>query len=85
MNDSPDSRPPLMVAMEWISRLTTIAVEMVIPGLIGYWIDPKLGTKPVCLILGTIAGFSLGIWHLVQLANAAQRPKDGNKPPERMK
>lgn len=69
MNSSPDRRSPLALAMGWVSRITTISLEMVLPALLGYWADQWLGTKVLFLVLGVIAGFSLGMWDLVKLAS----------------
>ncbi len=67
MNRSPDDRPPIVVALEWTTRLTTIALEMALPGAGGFWLDQWLGTKALFLVLGVIVGFVLGMWHLVLL------------------
>lgn len=48
--------------------MTSIALEMVIPGLIGLWIDRTLGTVMVFLVGGVIFGMTAGIIHLVQFA-----------------
>jgi len=67
-----DSRPPLLVAQEWLTQITTVVLEMVLPGLAGEWLDRRWGTKFL-----TLAGFALGltvaIWHLI----AMTRPKPG--------
>lgn len=67
MDNPPDGRSPYALAMEWVSRITSISIEMVLPGAIGYWIDIKLGTKPFFLIIGSILGFVGGMWHLIKL------------------
>jgi F0F1-type ATP synthase assembly protein I len=89
VSDSRDTRPPFAVAMEWTSRITTIAAEMALPGLIGYWIDQKLGTDkmsiPLFVVVGVTAGFSLGIWHLVRLANPSRRNARGQDDSEQTK
>jgi len=41
--------------------VTTISLEMVLPGLIGYWIDLRLGTKLLFLVPGVILGFAIGM------------------------
>jgi hypothetical protein len=64
---SSDDRSPLAVAMQWSARITTIALEMSLPGLGGFWLDQKLGTRPIFVILGVIVGFSGGLMHLIQL------------------
>lgn len=83
MNNSPDRRSPLTLAMEWVSRITTISLEMVLPGLLGAWVDQRWNTLPVFLVLGVILGMTTGILHLVRLTASADRP-DGSerKPPD---
>jgi ATP synthase protein I len=68
VDNSPNDRPVLALALEWVSRITTISLEMSLPALLGYWADRELGTKPLFLVLGGIAGFGLGLWHLLKLA-----------------
>ena len=54
--DAPDGRSATSKAAEWASRVMTISLEMVLPGLAGYWLDTKLGTRVVFLLVG----FALG-------------------------
>lgn len=67
-----ESRPPLAVAMEWVSQITTVVAEMVLPGLAGQWLDNRWGTKFLTLV-GFALGLTVGIWHLI----AMTRPKTG--------
>ena len=46
---------------------------MVVPGLIGLWIDRKLGTVMVFLVLGMVLGMTTAIWHLVQLGASVEQ------------
>ena len=69
----------MAVAMAWTSRVTTIALEMVVPGLVGLWIDHCLGTKVLFLVLGLILGFGIALRELVKLANPNG---EGQPPPE---
>jgi F0F1-type ATP synthase assembly protein I len=68
VNNAPDGRSPIAVAMQWASEVTTISVEMVVPILLGLWIDRQLGTKVVFLLVGTALGLWLGIWSLLRIA-----------------
>jgi len=77
VNDSPDQRPLLIVAAEWMSRVTTISLEMVLPGLIGFWIDRQLETVMVFLVLGVILGVTVGMLHLVRLTASSSRGRQG--------
>lgn len=68
VNNLPDGRSPIAVAIHWASQVTTISVEMVLPALLGVWADQKLGTKAVFTILGGILGLWLGVWNLMRIA-----------------
>ena len=77
MNDPPsDDRSPMAVAYAWAWRVTTISMEMVIPGLVGLAVDRWLGSVVAFTILGFAAGMTLGIWHLVKLGSpgSTKRP-----------
>ena len=64
-------------AMSWVSMVSSISTSMVLPGLIGYWVDLKLGTKVVFTCLGFGFGLSIGIWKLLQLTQQTQQsPQD---------
>ncbi len=85
VTDPPDERSALALGMAWASRVTTICLEMVIPGLIGHWADQWLGTGFVLLVLGVILGLVTGMWHLIQVtrlpgaAQGNQRPSGDEK------
>jgi F0F1-type ATP synthase assembly protein I len=70
MADSGD--PSLYVHLyQWSARASTIAFEMVIPALIGIWLDRLLGTVVLLTILGVFFGMALGFWQLLKIAHDA--------------
>lgn len=69
-----DDRSPLAIALSWASQAMVIAMEMALPGLIGYWLDGKFGTGVVLTLCGVGVGFAIGTWHLVLLT----RTMNGN-------
>lgn len=75
-----DDRSPMAQAIAWSSRITTVSLEMVLPGVAGYWIDQKLGTVMLFLVLGVIFGMVAGLIHLVRLAGAAGGDASQRKP-----
>jgi len=84
----PDPRekpPPIAVAMEWVTKITTVALEMVLPGIFGTWLDTKLGTG-FCVIVGFGLGMTASMYHLIVLTRPTQRTRkpgsDGDPPPE---
>ena len=47
--------------------LSQVGLEMVIPIIVGVWIDNKLGWAPWGVIVGAVLGLGGGLWHLVVL------------------
>lgn len=69
-----DGRPPYAIAMEWVARVTTISLEMFVPGLIGQWLDKQWGTRWLTL-MGFLFGLTAGLWHLLLLARQAEQAR----------
>jgi F0F1-type ATP synthase assembly protein I len=73
----PDDRSALARATQVASNVTSVSLEMVLPILIGYWIDQRLGTKAVFAILGGVLGLATGIWSLMRMTESLRgRAKD---------
>jgi len=64
-----DDRSPMARAVGKASEVTTIAFMMVLPVLLGYWLDVALSTLPLFAIIGLVLGMSCGIWQLIKLVN----------------
>ena len=66
--------------MEWVSQITTVVAEMVLPGLAGVWLDHRWGTKFLALA-GFALGLTVGIWHLIAMTQPkTQEPgRDSNR------
>jgi F0F1-type ATP synthase assembly protein I len=72
----------MAIAAMWTSRITTVSLEMVLPGLLGLWIDNKLGTKILFAIVGFALGMVLGLRHLLTMTRSSTKqdeplPGDG--------
>jgi F0F1-type ATP synthase assembly protein I len=72
---SNDDRPPMVVAMRWVQQITSIAFEMALPALLGYWLDQRCGTEPWLLVLGAVLGFCLMMRHLVVITAKLGKPQ----------
>ncbi len=70
-----DDRSALSLAWAWGTRVTVIAAQMVVPGLIGYWIDEKLGTRIVFMLVGFAIGITSAIMQLVRMTGTNAGPK----------
>jgi hypothetical protein len=64
----PDNRSPVAIAFEWSATVMTISAEMVVPGLLGYWLDQRLGTRALFLLLGFSGGGALAALSLGKIA-----------------
>ena len=58
-------------ATNWVSKITTVALEMVLPGLAGLWLDNQLDTRFLTL-LGFACGVPLGMWHLIAMTKGTR-------------
>ena len=70
---SDDDRSAISLAYAWATRVMVIAVEMVLPGLLGLWIDQKLGTVVLFALAGFALGITVSIMHLVRMAKSENR------------
>lgn len=75
-----DYRPPsspIAEAMNWVSRIITVALMTLLPILGGRWLDGKRATNHWALV-GLFAGLLLGsyqLWLIVREANKSQQKK----------
>lgn len=70
----------MVVAMQWVNQITAVAIEMVLPAGLGYWLDNRWGTGPWLVICGAILGFGVAMQHLLRLAKMqdGKRKSGGN-------
>ena len=54
----------------WAARSSSVAFGMVIPALLGVWLDRQLGTVALFAILGVILGMVLAFWQLFKFAKS---------------
>jgi F0F1-type ATP synthase assembly protein I len=66
VNVPDEERSPMAVALEWVSQITAIGLEIVGCIWFGRFLDDKLGTS-VWGLIGLFVGPLLGFWHLMLL------------------
>lgn len=64
-----DDRSPTAKSLSKVSEIFAICLMMIVPGLIGYWIDQKVGSRFVFTLLGLIFGMSGAVTQLVRLVS----------------
>jgi len=65
----------MAIAFEWAATAMTISAEMVVPGLLGYWLDQQLGTRVLFLFVGFALGGVLATLSLMRVAKGGKLPK----------
>ena len=59
----------MAAAVQWVAKITTVALEMFLPAVLGGYLDRRFGTGYLALV-GLVFGVVLGIWHLLQMTKA---------------
>lgn len=85
--------PPHLIGLIWMSRLSTVMLEMVTPVILGRWLDRRFDTTFLAPA-GLLLGVPLGIWHIWAMLRADGRlraprkgmyrplpPRDGDESP----
>ena len=65
----------MAIGMGWASVILGLSVQMAVPPLIGYWIDQRLGTRLVFLLLGVMLGVALGTLGFLRIAKQQATPR----------
>lgn len=68
----PDSPSPTALGFAWAYRILAVAAEMVLPGVLGGWLDGRWGTHYLALA-GFGLGITLGVTHLLLMTRAHAR------------
>ena len=53
----------------------TVSLEMVLPGVGGYWLDRQFQVLPALTVTGFACGLALGMWHLLKMTSAEHPEK----------
>lgn len=67
--------------MYWATRISNIGMQMIVPPLLGWWLDSLWGTAPGLLIAGAVLGFVSGLRSVFQLADRFSRTDRRPPPP----
>ena len=67
-------------AYHWLSIVTTITLEMVLPAYLGSVLDERWSTKPVLVMVGAGLGMFVSITHLIQVTKNPPGNSGSSKP-----
>jgi F0F1-type ATP synthase assembly protein I len=65
---------PLAAAMEWVAKITTVGLEMMLPAVGGYFADRHFGTR-YWVLVGMVVGVTVGFWHLLRMTKGPRGPR----------
>ena len=68
-----DDRSPLAIGYAWAARVMAIGFEVVLPILLGVWIDYLLGTVVLFMFLGLLLGGFVGFTQLLKIVRELNR------------
>lgn len=62
-----ESEPSMVAASRWVHQITSIALELALLTIAGYWLDRQWGTSPWLVIVGACLGFLVSGLSLAQM------------------
>lgn len=71
-----DDRSPMAKSLSKVSEIIAISMLMIVPGLIGYLIDQKVGSRVVFTLLGLCLGMAGAVMQLVRLVSVSEKRLD---------
>lgn len=69
----------------WATRATSIALEFALPPLLGAYLDRRLGTGSLLILIGAVLGFLAGMAHVLAVARGDAKtvpPRRRGSPPD---
>lgn len=75
----PDRRPPMAIAMQWVSEIITIAIMQVMPLLMGWGLDNYFQTRFVFVGLGALLGLGMSMQRILSIVKQSAERDQANK------
>lgn len=73
------SQDPTPREMGYYFALAQVGVEMVVPTILGYWLDSWLETTPWITIVAAVFGFAGGMIHMIVILKQKERDESSGK------
>ena len=84
-----DDRSPTAKALSKVTEITTISLMMIIPAIIGYFVDQYFGTVILFTAIGLVIGMGSAIWKLIAFVSTQDKTDEATArtlgPPEEWK
>lgn len=76
MGDQPTPRQ-----MGYYAALAQVGIEMVIPAIVGFYVDEWLGTTPWIMVAAAVFGFAGSLIHLFSILRHKARDESSDQKP----
>ena len=73
------SQDPTPRELGYYFALAQVGVEMVVPTILGYWLDSWLETTPWITIVAAVFGFAGGMIHMIVILKQKERDESSGK------
>jgi F0F1-type ATP synthase assembly protein I len=67
------SQEPTPRELGYYAQLAQVGIEMVVPAVVGFYVDDWLGTTPWIMIALAVAGFAASLFHLFAILKRKER------------
>jgi F0F1-type ATP synthase assembly protein I len=75
------AQEPTPRELGYYAALAQIGMEMVLPAVLGYYVDGWLGTSPWIMVALAVAGFAGSLIHLFAILKQKQRDESSDQKP----
>jgi F0F1-type ATP synthase assembly protein I len=75
------TREPTARELGYYVALAQTGIEMVVPAVIGFYLDDWLDTTPWITCFAAAFGFAAGLTHLIVILKKKEREESETKPP----
>jgi ATP synthase protein I len=69
-----DRRSLMSLAVDGATKASMLGLEFAVPVFLGHYLDVRLGTNPLFLMVGMVLGFVLGMVHILRIAREGSKP-----------
>jgi F0F1-type ATP synthase assembly protein I len=67
----------LALGMAWASRIMTLAMEILLPAVLGVGLDRWWNSRPLFTLVGCVLGFLLFMFHMLKMSRELSVKVDG--------
>ena len=75
------SQQPTPRQMGYYAALAQVGIEMVVPAIVGFYLDGWLSTSPWIMVTAAVLGFAASLFHLFAILKQKARDESSDQKP----